>query len=89
MGSRSFDKREVPYPLSIDKKSIELSVRSSSYLVQIGFTLSSRWSLDRALMYRVKSGCSFVDFKGRTPRRCLDLGTGVRGQAASALGILT
>ena len=39
--------------------------------------LFSRYSLDRALMYRVKDGCSFVDFKGRTPRRCLDLGTGV------------
>ncbi|KAJ3552053.1 hypothetical protein NM688_g4360 [Phlebia brevispora] len=54
-----YDKREVPYPLSLEKESLEL------------------YSLDRALMYRVKGACSFVDFNNGYPRRCLDLGTGL------------
>lgn len=38
-------------------------------------------------MYRVKDGCSFVDFKGNTPKRCLDLGTGVRSTVYRTLRI--
>lgn len=33
--------------------------------------------MDHALISKVKDVQSFIDFKGKTPKRCLDLGTAV------------
>ncbi|EMD41936.1 hypothetical protein CERSUDRAFT_90526 [Gelatoporia subvermispora B] len=35
------------------------------------------WCIDHALIIQACSNVSFVDFKGNTPKRCLDLGTGL------------
>ncbi|OCH94707.1 hypothetical protein OBBRIDRAFT_769045 [Obba rivulosa] len=35
------------------------------------------WCIDHALINQACSNVSFVDFKGNTPKRCLDLGTGL------------
>ncbi|EKM61419.1 uncharacterized protein PHACADRAFT_248001 [Phanerochaete carnosa HHB-10118-sp] len=40
--------------------------------------------LDRALVYRTKSGCTFTEYKENTPKRCLDLGCGTGSWAVDA-----
>ena len=48
-----------------------------------------RSCVDNAFVYRLKQHVSFINFKDDLPRRCLDLGTGVRTVPIVGVGAVT
>ena len=76
----AYNMETAPYPLSYDRETMELYehvyIRTPAHC---NLPLRCRNLLDRALIYRVKDNAvTFTDYKDCPPKRCLDLGCGVR-----------
>lgn len=54
-------------------------------LLDVTVNVCFRWAMDHALISRVKDVQTFIDFKDKPPKRCLDLGTMVRSFLSTRL----
>lgn len=72
-------KEEVPYPFSMDREMLELRVSTfTTTSFPHGADPISSFPLDRQVILRVQGQLNYVDFKDKPPKRCLDIGCGVR-----------